>query len=266
MAVSNAAARSWDQEEPPVQTRQRSWASNVPYEILDMVPEPQGPATPSARARRGEPERTARLHSVAGGRSERTTNYRPVAPAPAPTAHLEREYERSYQPRAGSALSNASALRMALYGVGAAAVAVVLYLVVSTLITWTQIKLDDMQYGNPRTTHLDAVVGNGDSMDQPTHFIALNLNRQVSIIELPGGDISKAVAISGPYLFGDGQDLTPVKMRMEDINGDGAADLLVTVKNEELAYINDKGTFRPITGDEKARIEQAGVSASPATK
>jgi len=265
MAVSNAAARSWERDEPPVQTPQRSWASNVPYDILDVVPEPQGPATTTARARRGEPERTARLHSVAGGRSERTT-YRPPVSAPPPTAHLEREYERSYQPRAGSALSNASTLRMALYGVGAAAVAVVLYLVVSTLITWTQIKLDDMQYGNPRTTHLDAVVGNGDSVDQPTHFIALNLNRQVSIIELPGGDISKAVAISGPYLFGDGQDLTPVKMRMEDINGDGAADLLVTVKNEELAYINDKGTFRPITADEKAKIEQASVAASPATK
>jgi hypothetical protein len=264
MAVSNAAARSWDQEEPPVQTRQRSWASNVPYDILDAVPEAAAPAP--ARARRGEPERTAHLHAVAGGRSERTT-YRPVAPTPAPTAHLEREYERSYQPQARSnSLSNASTLRMALYGVGAAAAAVVLYLVVSTLITWTQIKLDDMQYGNPRTTHLDAVVGNGDSMDQPTHFIAINLNRQVSIIELPGGDISKAVAISGPYLFGDGQDLTPVKMRMEDINGDGAPDLLVTVKSEELAYINDKGSFRPITADEKARVEQSGVSALPATK
>jgi hypothetical protein len=264
MAVSNAAARSWDQEEPPVQTRQRSWASNVPYDILDAVPDTPAPAP--ARARRGEPERTAHLHSVAGGRSERTT-YHPVAPAPAPTAHLDREYERSYQPQArGNSLRNASTLRMALYGVGAAAVAVVLYLVVSTLITWTQIKLDDMQYGNPRTTHLDAVVGNGDSVDQPTHFIAINLNRQVSIIELPGGDISKAVAISGPYLFGDGQDLTPVKMRMEDINGDGAPDLLVTVKNEELAYINDKGSFRPITADEKAKVEQAGASASPATK
>jgi hypothetical protein len=266
MAVSNAAARSWERDEPPVQTPQRSWASNVPYDILDVVPEPQGPATTTARARRGEPERTARLHSVAGGRSERVT-YQPAAPAAPPRpAPPEREYERSYQPRAGSALSNASTLRMALYGVGAAAVAVVLYLVVSTLITWTQIKLDDMQYGNPRTTHLDAVVGNGDSVDQPTHFIALNLNRQVSIIELPGGDISKAVAISGPYLFGDGQDLTPVKLRMEDINGDGAADLLVTVKNEELAYINDKGTFRPITADEKAKLEQASVAASPATK
>jgi hypothetical protein len=260
MAVSNAAAQSWEQEGPPVQTRQRSWASSVPYENLDIAPESYGPATPTTRARRGEPERTTRLHSVAGGR----TTYRPAAPMP--TVQPERDYERSYQPRAGSTHSNASTLRMALYGAGAAAAAVVLYLVVSTLITWTQIKLDDMQYGNPRTTHLDAVVGNGDSLDQPSHFIALNLNRQVSIIELPGGDISKAVAISGPYLFGDGQDLTPVKMRMEDINADGHADLLVTVKSEELAYINDNGTFRPITADEKATIEQANVSASPATK
>jgi hypothetical protein len=38
------------------------------------------------------------------------------------------------------------------------------------------------------------------------------------------------------------------------------------VKSEELAYINDKGSFRPITADEKARVEQSGVSALPATK
>src|SRR6185436_826227 len=104
---------------------------------------------------------------------------------------------------------------------------------VSALMTWTQIKLDDLAYGNPRTTHLDAVVGNGDSALSPTHFLALNLNRQVSVIELPGGDISKALVISGPYLFGDGEDLTPVKLQVEDVNADNKPDLLLTVKNED---------------------------------
>src|SRR5947208_2834866 len=83
----------------------------------------------------------------------------------------------------------------------------------------------------------DAVVGHGDSATQPTHFIAINLNRQVSVIEIPGGDISKAVAISGPYLFGEGEDLTPVKLDVTDLNGDGKADLLVDVKSEQMAYI-----------------------------
>ena len=120
-----------------------------------------------------------------------------------------------------------------------------------------------MQYGNPRTTHLDAVVGHGDSTEAPTHFIAVNLNRQVSIIEIPGGDISKATAISGPYLFGDGEDLTPVHLQAEDVNGDGKPDLIVTVKNEQLVYINDKDTFRSITADEKTKLEAPAVGAQP---
>ncbi|HMA36975.1 MAG TPA: VCBS repeat-containing protein [Chloroflexia bacterium] len=264
MAVNRAAARSWvdedEAEAPPIQTKQRAWASHVPYDIIEDAPAPLAPAPPAARARRGPASSTQRLYAMPSGREQVT--YRPpqtMAPPAAPAGN----YERVYSPRPGHP---ASTVRVALFGLGAAATAVLLYLVVSTLVTWTQIKLDDITYGNPRTTHLDAVVGNGDSADQPTHFIALNLNRQVSIIELPGGDISKAVAISGPYLFGDGEDLTPVKMQVEDINGDGKPDLLVTVKNEELAYINDKGSFRPITADEKAKLDAAAASPPAAGK
>ena len=263
MAATNAA-RAWaDPSAPADQPKQRSWAQNV-YDRLDDEPESPNPPMPGARVRHDPAASTQRLYAVSGGRSERTT-YRPAAPAIPPMAEPERQYAPA--PRAASLSQATATARMALYGLGAAAVAVLLYLVVSTLITWTQIKIDDMTYGTPRTTHLDAVVGNGDSAAQPTHFIAINLNRQVSVIELPAGDISKAIAITGPYLFGDGEDLTPVKLRVADLNGDGKPDLIVDVKNEELVYINDKNTFRPITADEKARIEKAAAApAAPAGK
>jgi hypothetical protein len=259
MALPRAAIPAYLDEDLPSASKQRAWASNVPYEMIDDADEEPARLRPPARAAQSGASPTRRLQSIPGGRE--TVTYRPArAVAPPAQEQPTRAYDR---PEAAGA---ASALRMGLYGVGAALAVVALYLVVSTLVTWTQIKLDDMAYGNPRTTHLDAVVGAGDSEAQPTHFIAMNLNRQVSVIELPGGDLSKAVAINGPYLFGDGENLTPIKMRVEDINGDGKPDLLLTVKNEELAYINDKANFRPITADEKVKVEQAMAAAAGATK
>ena len=48
-----------------------------------------------------------------------------------------------------------------------------LYLVVSAVVHWTQVTMDDLAYGRPRTTHLEAVVGhNNDSPAQPTNSSA----------------------------------------------------------------------------------------------
>ena len=62
--------------------------------------------------------------------------------------------------------------------------------------------------------------------------------------------------MTGPYLFGDNENLTPIKLSAEDINGDGAADLVLTVKNEELIYINDKAknSFHLLTPEERAKL------------
>ena len=191
-------------------------------------------------------------------RAEEVTTYRPQRMAAAPPAPT-RAYaaDAPYKPTRATASARLPSPRGVLHVGGGVALLAGLYVAMSMVLNWGHIMMDNMAYGNPRTTHLDAFVGNGDSAAQPTHFIALNLNRQVSILELPGGDVSKAVAITGPYLFGEGEDLTPIQLRVEDINGDSKLDLLVTVKDEQLAYINDKDTFRPITAAEKAKIEQA---------
>ncbi|MDQ2809282.1 MAG: hypothetical protein M3Z04_20605, partial [Chloroflexota bacterium] len=164
---------------------------------------------------------------------------------------------------------NAGKVRLAVLAAAALAGAVALYVVLSALFNFTQTKLDDMQYGRPRTTHLDAYVGHaGEEAGQPSHFLALNLDRRIVLIELPGGDTKNATTITGPYLFGDGEDLTPVKLSAEDVNGDGADDLLVTVKNEQLVYVNEraKNSFHLMTPEErKALPAVAGPATSLAT-
>src|SRR6266566_342429 len=91
----------------------------------------------------------------------------------------------------------------------------------SMLLTWWQVTQDDWHYGRPRTFQMDAVVGYNDSAASPSHFIAINLNRRVEVIECPGGDCSHAVIYLGPTLFGDGEDVTPVTLTFQDVNSDG---------------------------------------------
>jgi hypothetical protein len=133
---------------------------------------------------------------------------------------------------------------------------VAIYLLLSSVVGWGQVMLDDMRYGRPRTFHLTANIGRPEEANAPTHMIAMNLDRQVVVLEIPGGDSSRTRALPGPYLFGAGEDLTPVTMRLEDVNSDQLADLIVQVKNEEMVYINRDGSFQLITAEERQMLLQ----------
>jgi len=80
---------------------------------------------------------------------------------------------------------------------------------------WNEHQLD-ATYGFPRTYQVDQVVGHDDSADHPTHFIFLNLNGRVVIIEIPGGNTSHARIYNGPAIIGDSPDMTlsPQSSRM----------------------------------------------------
>ncbi len=133
-------------------------------------------------------------------------------------------------------------LAAVLLGMG---VTIILAVGLSFLGSWWRIHQDDMQYGRPRTFQFDAVVGHEDSASNPTHFILINLNRHVEIIELPGGDGAHAHIYLGPILFGDGQDLTPVTAQVQDVNGDGRPDLIVHIQDQTIVFINTGTAFRP---------------------
>ncbi len=135
----------------------------------------------------------------------------------------------------------------------------------SFIVPWAHTTLDDLRYGRPRTFQVDAFVGHNEQAGIPTHFIALNLHRQVLIIELPGGDPARARIYSGPVLYGAGGDLVPVTLNFVDVTGDQKPDMIVHLhyqgwfgffdSEQQLVYINENGGFRPARPDELPAIE-----------
>lgn len=124
-------------------------------------------------------------------------------------------------------------------------ITIVLFMIVTSLGSWWRTYQDDLHYGRPRTSQMDAVVGHNDSPSHPTHFIFINLHRHVEIIEIPGGDASHTRIYTGPILFGDGQDLTPITGEIRDVNGDKKPDLIVHIQDQQIVFLNDGTAFRP---------------------
>ena len=144
----------------------------------------------------------------------------------------------------------------------------------SFVVPWAHTTLDDLRYSRPRTFQVDTFVGHNEQAGVPTHFIALNLNRHIMIIELPGGDPAHARIYSGPVLYGAGDDLVPVTLSFADMNGDQKPDMIVhlyyqrwfgfTDSEQQLVYINENGGFRPARPDELPPIERYLQQHSPA--
>ena len=105
---------------------------------------------------------------------------------------------------------------------------VALMLVANSLIGWGRVKMDDLRYGRPRTMHLAGQVGHDDANTSPTQFVAMNLNRRVVIFEIPGGDVAKTRTLTGPYLLGADEDLTPVRLSFAYVIVDESTDLCVS--------------------------------------
>jgi hypothetical protein len=113
-----------------------------------------------------------------------------------------------------------------------------------SLFAWISVGLDDFHYGRPRTFHIDATVGH-EAGTTPSHFIAMNLQGRIHIVELPGGDASKPHVYVGPQLLGPDAALVPITLRFNDTNNDGQPDMIVQFRNSQLIYLNVKGTFQP---------------------
>ncbi len=218
------ARANYDQPEPqPAVARSRSKSWSVPLDQLDFdsqsAPIPPRPRATSRSYRAAQPQRLR---------------------ASRPTANIF------------------ASLHPVVLAAGVAVAALLAYLLLSVLVGWVAVRLDDLQYGSPRTMQLDALVGHNEEAGSPTHLIAINLNRQISVIEIPGSDISKARVITGPYLFGAEESLTPAKLAVRDLNGDSKPDLLLTVKNEQIVYLNDGQNFRAMTAAERSSLQGGG--------
>lgn len=129
-----------------------------------------------------------------------------------------------------------------------------LVLVVERGLDIGQRTYDDMWYGFPRQVTVSDYVGHGDERSHPTVMQALNVNGQISILVLPAGNPQALQVLDGPYVVGrDGPYVVPY-LDLQDVNGDTHADLLVTVREEIVVYINDDGQFRAMNEEEHALL------------
>src|SRR6266571_2861771 len=175
------------------------WPTRLPTSSRRYTPVP----TQQAATRQGPHRRVVNVYdlppNIPARRSQITTeNY--AAPALAP----------------GRAQHRPHGHRLLFVGMGMIAM-LALWVLGTRLVNWWNVTQDDWQYGRPRTFQIDARVGHNDDAT-PSHFIALNLNRHIIIIEFPGGDPTRAKDYIGPTLFGDGQDFTPVTLSFKDVN------------------------------------------------
>ena len=122
-----------------------------------------------------------------------------------------------------------------------------LLVLVSQAITWGTNAVNTLRYGYPRVYQTNAVVGHTDSASHPSHFLAINLNGRIEIIEWPGGESSHMRVYTGPQLFGPNSDQQPVTLLFADVNGDGKSDMLLEVEGSQMVWINDQGGFRPLS-------------------
>lgn len=208
----------------------RTPTSVVPY--LQRTTGPQSPPPPAITRR----QRTRDL-------SRQTRTFEKPAPPPPPPKKKTQKNVHWLLP----------------LGVGMLAM-LALWLIGSTFLAWGIQRYNDVVYGNPRTFQTDAVVGHGDSADHPSHFIAVNLNRQAIVIEFKAGDPAKSVSYVAPvYIAGDGGDLAPVTVEFKDVNDDKRTDMIIHIhlpsQDQLSVFINDGKGFRPVTSNDKIHLD-----------
>lgn len=165
---------------------------------------------------------------------------------------------RTNQAARSAVIIPAISFRTAAYLVTALLAVLAIYAVVGNVVGWANERLDDLRYGEVRTYHTEAIVGQDDGPGSPTHFTAINMNGQVVIMQFPGGDAAKARVITGPYLFGTGEARTPVTLEFADVNKDGTRDMIVIIKNEHIVYLNRDGQFQALTAEERSQLMAEG--------
>jgi len=132
------------------------------------------------------------------------------------------------------------------------------WIVMNALLSWWQTQQDSWHYGYPRTSQTEAVVGHGDSVAHPSHFVALNLHGQIAVIEIQGGDPARTKIYTGPTITSANADLAPVTLTFQDVNGDGKPDMILHLEGGTSVWINDNGQFRQQRPDEQVNQEGGG--------
>ena len=112
----------------------------------------------------------------------------------------------------------------------------------SWLTSWIAANQVNATYEYPRVSQADAVVYPGDTSEHPSHYLFLNLNGTVLIVELPPSDSTKARIYKGPALFDANADQIPVTGEFRVVNG--KIEMLVHIQDKVILYVNDGTQFK----------------------
>lgn len=195
--------------------------------LIDDIPEWKG-ATTTTKRQKGSPTQVAKFPVASGGAKTARRFSRP-------RVHLSKP--------AGSKQWGLIQAPPWLYlGLGMI-VMLLLWMLLSAAFGWFTTTLDTIRYGYPRTYQVDAWVGHHEETGKPSHFIALNLNRHIEIIEIAGDDPSHTRIFNGPVLYGAHDDLTPVTLRFVTPPGKKYPNMIVQFGGSQLIYLNENGTF-----------------------
>jgi len=185
---------------------------------------------------------------------------------PAAADHLDRDEEehlpsrRSSVPTTRKSIPHPVRLRQRLHPLFFCGVAlllmILLWLGISQIISWGTNELNDLRYGTPRTFQTDEFVGQGDSAQHPSHFIALNLHGTIVVVQFLAGDPTKTREFELSSALGPDADLEVVTLRFVDVNHSGRPDMLIDIGGVQSVLVNNGSTFLPPTPAEQQQVLQ----------
>src|SRR6266851_5752329 len=168
-----------------------------------------GPGPTGVRQRRSRPD--TRTVSAPATPDELDLDEEPRTPRQRRTVPPAPQRKNTAPVRAGRQLHP-------LFFIGAGLLLVVLlWTGLTHLLAWGTNEYNTIIYGYPRTFQIDAVVGQGDSLQHPSHFIAVNLHGTITIIEFPAGDPNRARELASSTLLSPDADLAVVTLRFVDL-------------------------------------------------
>ena len=178
-----------------------------------------------------------------------TVRHRPIAPDAINTQVQTPRASRSKQQREPHTTGGPPSVVATKAG-GTWLIYLVLGMLIAMVLLWVGENIwsygtsisDDIHYGRPRTTNVDRFVGH-EVGKTPSHFTALNLNGQVYIIEIPGGQADHSHLLVGPHLYGPGADLAPVTLSF--VGDTHHPDLLIHINTMEVRFRNTGTTYVP---------------------
>src|SRR5258707_2382718 len=131
-----------------------------------------------------------------------------------------------------------------------------LWAAANEVLAWGVSALNTLHYGYPRIYQLDAFVGQEDSAQHPSHFVAVNLHGVVSICDFPGGDPSRVRVIATISVPGPDADQAVVTLRFVDLNHNKLLDMIIDIAGTQSLLVNDGKTFRQPTPAEQQQLLQ----------